>query len=30
LAEVGIVEFERGRRDQSSRRALEALAVPPA
>ena len=29
LAEVGIVEFERGRRDNASRRALEALAVPP-
>lgn len=29
LAEVGIVEFERGRRDRASRRALEALAVPP-
>lgn len=29
LAEVGIVEFERGRRDRASRRALAALAVPP-
>ena len=29
LAEVGIVEFERGRRDHASRRALEALALPP-
>jgi TetR/AcrR family transcriptional repressor of nem operon len=29
LAEVGIVEFERGRRDRASRRALDALAVPP-
>ena len=30
LAEVGIVEFERGRRDRASRRALAALAGPPA
>jgi TetR/AcrR family transcriptional repressor of nem operon len=30
LAEVGIVEFERGRRDRASRRALDDLAVPPA
>ena len=29
LAEVGIVEFELGKRDRASRRALEALAVPP-
>jgi AcrR family transcriptional regulator len=29
LAEVGIVEFELGHRDRASRRALEALAVPP-
>ena len=29
LAEVGIVEFELGHRDNASRRALEALAVPP-
>ena len=29
LAEVGIAEFERGRRDRASRRALDALAVPP-
>ncbi len=29
LAEVGIVEFERGRRDRASRRALDELAVPP-
>jgi AcrR family transcriptional regulator len=29
MAEAGIVEFELGHRDQASRRALEALAVPP-
>ena len=29
MAEAGIVKFERGRRDRASRRALEALAVPP-
>jgi TetR/AcrR family transcriptional repressor of nem operon len=29
LAEVGIVEFEHGKRDRASRRALAALAVPP-
>jgi AcrR family transcriptional regulator len=29
LAELGVVEFERGRRDRASRRALEALAAPP-
>jgi TetR/AcrR family transcriptional regulator, transcriptional repressor for nem operon len=29
LAEVGIVEFELGKRDRASRRALEGLAVPP-
>ena len=29
LAEVGIVEFELGKRDRASRRALAALAVPP-
>ena len=30
LAELGVVEFELGRRDDESRRALEALARPPA
>lgn len=30
MAEAGIVEFELGRRDRASRRALEALAAPPA
>ena len=30
MAEAGIVEFERGRRDPAARRALDALAVPPA
>ena len=29
LAEVGILEFERGRRDRATRRALEGLAAPP-
>lgn len=29
LAEVGIVEFELGKRDPASRRALAALAIPP-